>query len=185
MKDLSIEYAHIYTNSQIGDEHKLSLQILGKFYEEEKKKGETISLVIMVDDYSFPDPAFDYIEFNGWLTEKGFRPDLMIRESQVIPICDEVLKLVKDEKLREEISSYVRVKKYPCSLFIAGWYLLRLGYLTSPIFDVEFVSKKLINILPISFKPFEEKALQIISSTDFADAINKIEYKYFEGRDIN
>lgn len=183
-KDISIEYAHIYTNSRIGDEHKLSLDILSKFYEEEKVKKETISLVIMVDDYSFPDPTFDYNEFTSWLAEKGFKPDLMIRESQLIPVCDEVVKLIKNEKMKDEISSYIRSKKYPCSLFIAGWYLIRLGYLTSTIFDDQFVSKKLINILPLSFKPFEDKASEIISSTEFNNAVNSIEYKYFEGRSI-
>jgi len=136
----------------------------------------------MVDDYSFPDPSFNYEEFISWLAEKGFKPDLMIRESQLIPLCDEVLKLIKNDKLKEQISDYVRAKKYPCSLFVATWYLLRLGCILSPIFDSALVAKKLINILPLSFKPFEDKALEIIASTDYSNAVNQIEHKYFEGR---
>lgn len=182
MKDLSIEYAHIYTNNQIGEEHKLSVEILGELYRNEKEVGHTISLVVLVDDYSFPDPAFSYDDFSVWLTEKGFHPDFILRESQLIPACDEVLKLIKDDKLKAPISDYIRTKKYPCSLFIATWYLLRLGHISSEIFDTQFTAKRLINILPQSFKPFEDKALEIISSTDFADAVNQIEYKYFEGR---
>lgn len=112
----------------------------------------------------------------------GFKPDLMIRESQLIPACDEVLKLVTDHKLSEQISDYVRAKKYPCSLFVATWYLLRLGYITSPIFDSKLVSKNLLNILPASFKPFEDKAFDIINSTKFSEATKQIDYKYFEGR---
>jgi len=177
-KEISIEYAHIYTNNKIGEEHKLSLDILGQLY----KRKDSSSLVVMVDDYSFPDPSFNYFEFILWLTEKGFKPDLMIRESQLIPLCDEVLKLIKDNKLTEQISDYVRAKKYPCSLFVATWYLLRLGYISSPIFDSTLVAKKLINILPLSFKPFEDKAFDIIASTDFTNAVNQIEHKYFEGR---
>jgi hypothetical protein len=177
-KEISIEYAHIYTNNKISEEHKLSLDILSQLY----KKEDSNSLVVMVDDYSFPDPSFNYEEFISWLAEKGFKPDLMIRESQLIPLCDEVLKLIKDNKLKEQISDYVRAKKYPCSLFVATWYFLRLGYISSSIFNSSLVAKKLINILPLSFKPFEDKALEIIISTDFSGAIKQIEHKYFEGR---
>jgi hypothetical protein len=180
-KEFSIEYAHIYTNNKIGEEHKLSLDILGELYKERDGDGQN-SLVVMVDDYSFPDPSFNYEEFTVWLTEKGFKPDLMIRESQLIPLCDEVLKLVTDNKLKEQISDYVRAKKYPCSLFVATWYFLRLGYVSSPLFDPALVAKKLINILPLSFKPFEDKALEIIASTKFSDSVAQIEHTYFEGR---
>jgi hypothetical protein len=178
-KDISIEYAHIYTNNHIGDEQKFSLEILNSVTEEHQKK---ISLVVMVDDYSFPDPSFDYATFTGWLKEQGFEADLILRESQLIPSCDETLSLIKDDKLKEQVSDYVRAKKYPCSLFVATWYLLRLGHIKSPILKEELISEKLINILPVSFKPFEEKAFEIISSTDFSTAISKIENKYFEGR---
>ncbi len=181
-KDFSIEYAHIYTNSKIGDEHKMSLDVLGNLGKETKLAQQTTSLVVMVDDYSFPDPSFDYDSFLGWLSEAGYSPDLTLRESQLIPLCDEVIKLIEDHKLVEQISDYIRAKKYPCSLFIATWYLLRLGHISSPIFNPDFISKKLINILPISFKPFEDKALEIIQATKFSEAGNLIEYRYFEGR---
>ncbi len=178
MKSLSIEYAHIYTNDKIGQEHELSLKVL-----DEVQKGNS-ALVIMVDDYSFPDPEFSYDELSIWLEGRGHKPDFIMRESQLIPLCDEVLKLIEDKKLKEEIAGYVRAKKYPCSLFIATWYLLRLGQIESPIFPKEFVAEKLLNILPESFKPFEEKAIEIIHLTKFADSVPKIDWKYFEGRKI-
>jgi hypothetical protein len=181
-KDTSIEYAHIYTNNKIGEEHQLSLDILEKLYKEEGEGNRSLSLVVMVDDYSFPDPSFDYGQFSSWLTEKGFKPDFIIRESQLIPLCDDVLKLMKNNKLREQISDYVRAKKYPCSLFVATWYLLRLGYISSPLFDNKLTAKKLINILPKSFKPFEDQAIKIIKSTEFKTAVDQINWKYFEGR---
>ena len=182
-KDISIEYAHIYTNNQIGDEQKFSLTIL-----EDVIKGHpitNISLVVMVDDYSFPDPSFDYGSFTVWLKEKGFQPDLILRESQLIPLCDTVLDLINDDKLKNQIADYVRAKKYPCSLFVATWYLLRLGYIEGQIFNNSFISQKLINILPLSFKPFEEKAFEIIKSTQYATAVDQIENRYFEGRQIS
>ncbi|MCC7469737.1 MAG: hypothetical protein IT284_01190 [Bacteroidetes bacterium] len=178
MKSLSIEYAHIYTNDKIGEEHELSLKVLDEVQKEDS------SLVIMVDDYSFPDPDFDYTELSNWLTARAHKPDIIIRESQLIPLCDEVLKLIEDQNLKEEIGDYVRAKKYPCSLFIASWYLLRIGKIESPMFPKELVAEKLINILPESFKPFEEKALEIIRSTKYSDLIDKIDYKYFKGRKI-
>jgi hypothetical protein len=179
-KDISIEYAHIYTNNHIGDEQKLSLEILNDVTKENQRKD--ISLVVMVDDYSFPDPSFDYEAFTTWLREKGFQPGLVLRESQLIPSCDETLKIIDDIKLKEQISDYVKTKKYPCSLFVATWYLIRLGYIKSSIFNENLISEKLVNILPSSFKPFEEKAIEIIRSTQFNEAVNKIENKYFEGR---
>ncbi len=179
-KNLSIEYAHIYTNNRIGDEQKLSLDILNNVKKE--NQGKDISLVVMVDDYSFPDPSFDYETFTTWLKDQGFEPDVVLRESQLIPYCDKTLKLMKDEKLKAQISDYVRAKKYPCSLFVATWYLIRLGHIETPIFKKESVSEKIINILPSSFKPFEDKAFEIIACTQFSDALTKIENKYFEGR---
>ncbi len=181
-KDISVEYAHIYTNNKIGEDQKLSVEILRKLQEE--NKGKMISLVVMIDDYSFPDPSFDYESFSVWLGTEGLEPDLMLRESQLIPLCDEVLKIIEDGKLKDHISGYIRNKKYPCSLFIATWYLLRLGRVSSSIFDEQLVSKKLINILPVSFKPFEDKALEIIEATKFSDTVNQIENRYFEGRMI-
>lgn len=179
-KDISIEYAHIYTNNHIGDEQKFSLEILSEIKKTNTDK--EISLVVMVDDYSFPDPSFNYEEFVAWLNEKGFKPDIVLRESQLIPVCDEVLKLIGNEELKNQISDYVRAKKYPCSLFVAAWYLLRLGCLQSPIFDTSDIAAKLINILPESFKPFEEKAFEIIRSTVYVDKVNSITNKYFKGR---
>lgn len=183
MKDVSIEYAHIYTNNKIEQEHKFSLEILTELKENLEKEGKSISLVVLVDDYSFPDPSFNYDAFTSWLADMGLKPDLVLRESQLIPVCDSVLKILQDEELKENISDYIRTKKkYPCSLFVTAWYLLRLGYLKSQIFNKEFVAKNLVNILPSSFKPFEDKALEILKSTPHSESLNQIEHKYFAGR---
>ncbi len=179
-KDYSIEYAHIYTNNHIDSEQKFSIEVLKDITTEHKEKD--ISLVVMVDDYSFPDTSFDYEIFTSWLDKQGFKPEIILRESQLIPLCDEMIVLIENKKLKEQISDYIITKKYPCSLFIATWYFLRLGYLKSPIFSEELISENLINILPLSFKPFEDSAFEIIRSTQFHSAMEKIENKYFEGR---
>ncbi len=182
-KDISIEYAHIYTNNKIGDEQKKSLEILNSIKDE--KKDKNLSLVVMIDDYSFPDPSFNYDNFSKYLKTAGFVPDVMIRESELISLCDETIKLIDDNKLKNEISNYIKNKKYPCSLFVATWYLLRLGHIKNTVFGKDFISKSLINILPKSFKPFEDKALEIIKLTRFKDAVINIENRYFEGRVIS
>jgi hypothetical protein len=182
MTNTSIEYAHIYTNQHISDEHHLSVDVLSDVTNSLEVIGSSHSLVVMVDDYSFPDPSFDYVSFTDWLSERGYKPDLLFRESQLIPVCDEVLALVRDDKLKNQITDYVKAKKYPCSLFIAAWYLLRLGKIESPLFPAELRSDELINILPESFKPFEDKGLEIIAATPFAESVKAIHYKFLEGR---
>ncbi|MBI2086798.1 MAG: hypothetical protein HYT69_01340 [Candidatus Zambryskibacteria bacterium] len=184
-KDFSIEYAHIYTNDKIGEEHKLSLEILNEIKKEKNLTNRTSSLVVMVDDYSFPDLTFDYQSFIQWLSEEGHAPDLILKESQLIPICDKVLTSIENESLQEEISSYISTKKYPCSLFIAAWYLARLGYISTSLVPQNFIAQRLINILPESFKSFEEKGLEIIRSTKYKEAVGQIEYKFIPGRKLD
>jgi hypothetical protein len=182
MQDLSIEYAHIYTNNKINQDQKISLDILGKVKREAERKHQTFSLVVLVDDYSFPNPAFDYDKFNSWLTEKGFKPDIVFRESQLIPLCNVVLEHLNNIKLQKELVDYIKTKKYPCSLFIAAWYLLRLGYLKDPIFDEDLSAKQLISILPKSFKHFEDEGLKIMESSSFSGSEKLVKHYYFDGR---
>ncbi len=182
MKDISIEYAHIYSNSEIGKEHQTAVDILGKLTKSLEAENKTYSLVVLVDDYSFPDPTFDYDAYAAWLAEQGFKPDFIYRESQLIPLCDEVLMLLDDKKLKTKLVSYIQAKKYPCSLFIAAWYLLRLGALKHPAFDENVVATRLVNILPDSFKPFEDDGIKIIKATRYAEIVKQIEYEFIEGR---
>lgn len=180
MKDISVEYAHIYTNNRVEDEHAKSLEVLRKLKSE--LSDSQISLVVLVDDYSFPDPTFNYDEFTTWLASEDMEPELVFRESQLIPACDTVLSYVQNEKLKTGIVDYIKAKKYPCSLFIAAWYLLRLGYIHPELFPEDKVAKRLINILPESFKPFEDQGIEIIRSTEFREAADNIEYRFFSGR---
>lgn len=182
MSSISVEYAHIYTNQHISEEHQTSVDVLSEVQRSAREAGKEVSLVVMVDDYSFPDPSFDYMVFSDWLKEQGFEPNLLIRESQLIPVCDAVLGLLTDSKLKSQITDYVKAKKYPCSLFIAAWYLLRLGKLSSTLFPSELVADEIINILPESFKPFEDKGLEIIAATPHSDLVNKISYRFLSGR---
>lgn len=182
MTKVSIEYAHIYTNQHISEEHQTSIDVLSGVINKSRADDKDTSLVVMVDDYSFPDPSFDYDSFAAWLDGQGFKPNLLFRESQLMPTCDEVLSIMRNSKLKMQITDYVKVKKYPCSLFIAAWYLLRLGKLSSPLFPSELVADELFNILPESFKQFEDKGLEIIAATPHKECLSRISYKFLEGR---
>jgi len=180
--DVSIEYAHIYTNQHISEEHELSIQLLQQLASELHAQDLSSSLVVMIDDYSFPDPSFDYAKFSRWLKVNGYKPDLLMRASQLIPQCDEVLAMIDDLRLKEQLGDYTREKKYPCSLFIAAWYLLRLGKLHSSLFSRDLQAGRLINLLPESLKPFEDKGLEIIAATPCKDMLNAIDCRYLPGR---
>lgn len=183
MKKISIEYAHIYTHNKISEDQNLSLQVLKDIFSERNIAQKDVSLVIMVDDYSFPDPTFNYHDFSQYLSENNFPPDIIIRESFLIQDCDRVISLIEDNHLQSEIISYIQEKKkYTCSLFIATWYLIRLGCIKTDFFQEQYIAETLINILPESFKPFEDKAFEIISKTPFAYTISNIENNYFQGR---
>ena len=183
MKKYSVEYAHIYTNESSGKEHNACIKILWDITRNISR--DDISLVVMIDDYSFPDPSFDYDEFFLWLLNEEVYPDINIRESQLIPYCDTVLKIIQNEKLQSQIRNYIiSSKKYPCSLFIATWYLIRLGVISSILISEKEVWESLINILPESFRPFEEKGFEIIQNTKYIDLLERIENNYFDGRII-
>lgn len=183
MKKYSIEYAHIYTNESSTKEHDMCIEILRDTTKDIPK--DDISLVVMVDDYSFPDPSFDYEGFFVWLRDVGVHPDVTIRESQLITHCDTVVRLIENERLRGQIRDYIIAsKKYPCSLFIATWYLIRLWGVASGLLPEKEVAEELINILPESFRPFEEKGFEIIQNTKYRNLLENIKNRYFDGRII-
>jgi hypothetical protein len=175
--DYSIEYSHIYTNEQINDEHAVSIRHLKAVTNELDKNGSKYNLCVMVDDYSFPEHFFDYNGLLNWLEKKNAEPHLLVKESRLIPGVDEVLSHIKNAKRQKQLRSYIERKRYPCSLFIAAWYLGRLGKLEAVSF-VGHTAERLINVLPSRFKPFEDEAMAIIGSTRFADCSPAIKNVY-------
>lgn len=187
MKIVSIEYAHIYTNqkiAEVGSELVMFKNEIDKLVSMIGK--DNICLAVMVDDYSFPDPNFNYQEFVKLVeTQTEYKIDTIIRESELIKYCDAVLSEIVNISLKNKITEYiVKNKKYPCSLFIATWYLIRLGKIKSNLINDEFLAESLINILPKSFQEFEEKGFEIIKHTQWCDKLINIKNIYIDGRDI-
>ncbi|MEK7152725.1 MAG: hypothetical protein AAB834_02155, partial [Patescibacteria group bacterium] len=126
--DYSIEYCHIYTNERISGEHASSVNKLKRIVAQ-MEKSRTYNLCVMVDDYTFPEENFDYDSFYEWLHIMDAIPHVFIRETSLIPSADEVVELIDDTKRKKRLRNYIARKRYPCSLFIAAWYLSRLGKL--------------------------------------------------------
>ena len=185
MKEYSIEYAHIYTNEESQKEREIEVKILNDIFLKIDRKSSV--LLAMVDDYSFPDPTFDYERFKENLKLTGHDLDFTTRESQLIADCDKIITLLNDsDQSKKELIEYIKEKKkYPCSLFIATWYLIRLGIIESAVLPNNLTAKKVMNILPKSFEPFENKAFELIGKTRFASQLSKIENIYFEVRNIS
>lgn len=184
MKKISIEYAHIYTNQNLNLECSLFKEQIDAVLKTTER--DDVSLVVMVDDYSFPDPNFDYSGFVSYVENStNYTIDNLIRESELIKYCDIVLGEINDISVKNELTDWiVNNKKYPCSLFIATWYLIRLGKIESEVLKKDYIAERLINILPSSFSKFENKGFEIISKTKWGVSTGNIENIYIEGRSI-
>ena len=178
--DYSIEYCHIYSNQSVGQEHAESLDYLAEMLARLKQTGKTYSLCVMLDNYTFPDRIFDKDKFLNFLKQKEATPDIFINEGDLIEAADEVVSLVSPKRANS-LKKYIQEKKYPCSLFIATWYLARGGYLKNAPAEIKKHSARLINILHERFKPFEEEGLAIIGDTPHSSFIKGITNVYFGG----
>ena len=178
--DCSIEYCHIYTNEDINDEHAASVEALRAIVSNLRNQGTTYALCVMVDDYSFPEtsPNFDYDKLLQWLADQQAAPHFLIKEGSLTRAADEVIELIGNQRRKRTLQNYIKRKRYPCSLFIATWYLARLGKLrTVPEAEITH-ARQLINILPARFEPFECEATDILSYTPYADVLHAITNEY-------
>jgi hypothetical protein len=48
--------------------------------------------------------------------------------------------------------------------------------------DEDLIASKLHNILPESFKPFEDQGLRIMAATQFVGSERQVEYTFIKGR---
>lgn len=178
--DYSIEYCHIYTNEDVSDDHIASVEALQEIVDEFHRQGTTYNLCVLIDDYSFPETSltFDYDRLLQWLTEQQAAPHFLINEASLVRAADEVTGLITDQQRRRTLQKYIKHKRYPCSLFIATWYLARLGRLRTVAESEIPHATRLINILPERFDPFESEARDILSATPYVDVLNCITNKY-------
>ncbi len=192
VNDISVEYAHIYTDQQFSRQHELGLKELAVFLASVQPK-KSVNKVVLIDDYS-PAISLERFNMNGFLSkleEAGEKPEIVVLESAITGYCERTLGLISDKKLHKRVNSYYLTRgKYPCSLFVASWYLLRLGAFGEP--DIKCVignardllANNLVTILPDSFTTPEEQAIEIIKNTPFADLANKVQHIMFEHQEV-
>lgn len=178
----SVEYSHIYSDAQFGPEQ------IGSIMELKKVEGKNVKKLIMIDDYTPIDGLknFNLSEFLKNLEGYGATPDVIIKESSLTVYCDQVVALLSAGKVKKGLEKYIDNKdKYPCSLFIATWYLLRLGYLgrngiETILGDKEDVyCEKITTILPKRYIAAEDNGLEIIDAIPSVNVKGKISHIYF------
>jgi hypothetical protein len=155
-KAYSIECAQPYDSTDTS--HTASAIALRDLLSRVSKSGEDASVVVLVNDKTYPDHSYDLDSYASWLQSNGFEPDVVARVT-----LETAATLQSDEK-------------YTSQLFIAAWCLVRLGYLQSERFNPELQAEELVNILPLAFKAGEDQSLDIIKATHYAEAADKIEY---------
>ncbi|MEU6191983.1 hypothetical protein [Nocardia sp. NPDC047038] len=180
---MGIEYAHIYSDQQFSRQHALGITELHKL-----PVGPDIKKIVLVDDYS---PAhssqfLDMSDFLQKLVQRNAEPDVVVFESELVPYCEAVLDMISNRKLKKGLSGYYRSRlKYPCSLLVAAWYLLRLGVFGRPPIRCvagspeDLFTDRIITILPDSYMVPEARALEIIESTPSSPLIKKIDHIFF------
>lgn len=184
---VGIEYAHIYSDQQFSKQHELGIAELHKL-----EIGPDITKIVLVDDYS-PAPSshcLDMDDFLQKLSQHNADPDAVVFESKLVPYCEAVMDSITSTRLKKKLYSYYRSRsKYPCSLFVAAWHLLRLRAFGTPLLECvsgsseHLYTDKIITILPDSYMTPERRALEIIGSTDHAALRNDIQHVFFAHQD--
>lgn len=180
---VGIEYAHIYSDQRFSRQHELGIMELHKL-----PGGSGVKKIVLIDDYS-PAPSarcLDISDFLRSLARNKAEPDVVVYESKLVPYCESVLDLIADKKIKRGIRRYSGSRsKYPCSLFVAAWYMLRLGAFGTPGIECvagsseHLYTDRIITILPDSYITPEAQALEIIESAGSSALRNKIEHVFF------
>jgi hypothetical protein len=189
MPTCGIEYAHIYTNQCFSGEHIESIRRLQQYESSIDRRNVVIRRIILLDDYS-PAKAPDKEMTETFLLELAkydALPDLILAESALVPYCQDVVSMIGDKRLKRRLVRYIESRgKFPCSLFIAAWYLLRLGAFGKPTLlcllgqTEDLFTDRLMTILPNKFESPETEALEIIKSTESSELLRLIQHQFFQ-----
>lgn len=184
--DFNIEYAHIYSDEEFGQEHRDSLAVLELVLEVIRGAGQSYNLNLLIDEYHPDINNLDINSFVNKLANKGFSPDYLYMESELHKDIHLFISSLTRDKYIEDYEKYLKKKdKSPCSYLIASWYLKRLGVL--PIDNLQkvtettkpFCGKKIINILDEKYKENENRAIDLIRNSTYAQHVDDIIYYFY------
>jgi hypothetical protein len=178
VRDYSVECALPYTVDLESKREKFSLAFSG-IAKQIQESGKTYSRVLLVDDVT-NDAGTDYNLTAYTEASTGGYGSLVMRESMLSDLSDEVFAKLQGSLSAEELAELKTEFGYASSFYIAVWTLVRLGYLTHPDFPADQVSEKIVNVLPESFRKGEEKSLEILRKTEFPQAAEQVEYIFVD-----
>ena len=164
-----------------GPEQLKSLKLMKKKEKELTENGYSVARHILIDDYSTATglDRFDESGFLEHLKKHDAEPDKIVLESAFTGACEELVSKITDKSIKKSLLNYYKTrKKWPCSLCVATWYLMRLGKLEYK--EANLPSQKIISILPDRFKTPEAEAQDIIKATEYTGCLNDIEVVFFE-----
>ena len=177
MLDISIEYCHVYTGQPWTLDSAASITQLHQIID--GLEPDSYELVIMVDDYSSASvnqDEFDYALFMRRLSEKMARPGVLVQESSLVTDNLTTIKRMPEGSHKTQLVRYInKTGRHPCSLFIATWYLQRLGIISSTRIHP---AERLVNVLPAHYAPAEERALDYIIAIAGEEAAGRIHNEY-------
>jgi len=184
--DYNIEYAHIYSDEVFGQEHIESLNILELILRIIRNDNKTHNLNLLIDEYHPEAGDLDIDDFLNKLKYRGYNPHFLYLESALHNDIELLLSNLTSKKhINDYHKYYEKNGKSPCSYLVAVWYLKRLGIFPTndhkELSDekIHFSGHKIVNILDRKYKKGEDKALELIKNSKYADCLDNIIYYYY------
>lgn len=182
-KRVNVEYAHIYADKEFSFEQLESIIQLQKYLSKVSRKN--VALSVLIDEYNPKYIHFDETQYLLSLLQHNARPDFVGYESRLVQFKDILFQRLSKHDARGIIKFEHARGKVPCSMLIALWNLLRLGFFGSEkqvvkrLSNVNFVAEEVINILPKKYIEVENKALRYLRESKLSSYINRIHHIYF------
>lgn len=201
MNDYNIEFGHIYIDQQPGSEQTQAIEILKSTIAKLNRAGKSHVTTMLIDDIS---PEGARLDIGGYTaaTSSNVPLDFIFLESTLGIFKDTILADIPEtEKIhgRKNQSLYIKDSggnrvmilkpdgTPTCSLYIAIWFLGRLGIYSDisrwgiNLHNKEFAARKIITILSEGYKLSDEQALAILEKTPHWNTINdRIDFIYFQ-----
>ena len=180
----SIEFFHIYTDEKISPRHTTSVKY---FKELQKSWSFPYELIVLIDNYNPKQHTLEKDDVMKYMNDQKIDLNFWAYEKDMISNAELLLGSLKSNKLLKGYRKYIeKTEKYPCSFLTAAWYLTRLGYIESNNLikslkqEVEYMpASRLFNILPEDYKIIEAKAKELIRSSHYSEAVDKIQNFYY------
>ncbi len=198
-----IEFAHCYADDTFTQEHDLAATELKKYLKNHVRNRPYITSVL-IDEFNPERTTLDIPAFINMLEKRGASVDFVAYESRFQSIADQLIAEIPRTELRFEhfhgravmvfegeektigLKEFSTMRqKHTCAILSAAWTLCRLGAFDFPIGGItdhatkKPRAKKIVTILPETYRATEEKMKQIIASTRFAPLLERVEHVYF------